>query len=265
MSFVDFKVEREKKNITTRIMQLKKAIALGQKANPSGNLKNVKEQEADIDEIIRTLRITYESDNEIKIQVPNKKAKNEACDILGFRDNQTLTWKTLLEILEVPDHIYDVGPAHIFSSGLKLRRSDYDKRVKCLKRISDKLINYLRKSHSLKIPDNYKLFEPAKSLGKGIFKPVFKVGLTRKFDNITSLEIKYDRYPKERLIREAEKLADEKRKGTSDGFDKLATVGKMLLEKGWMESDKLEKLINPSVNKEFIRKETSKEIFKPDE
>jgi len=90
--------------------------------------------ETDVEDFIKNLRVSYESDSEVKIQEPNRIGKTFNHGSLGFSSNQTKQWKAFINVLQDPPHIYELGPAHKSSDALrkKIRKPEYERRQKRL-------------------------------------------------------------------------------------------------------------------------------------
>ena len=158
----------------------------------------------DHEAFVRNLRISRESNSEIKIQQPGKPPTICHCTALGFRDENTKSWKALLRILESSDHIYNVGPAHDSSNQ---RLKSYDAKQKRLREISKKLVNLVNEKYSLEIPENLSLFERCPQEKEGTYGPKFKTGIIDSHDS--SLEAKYSALAKDKLLNEIERLQVE--------------------------------------------------------
>ncbi|MGV7224464.1 MAG: hypothetical protein ACQ9MH_23480 [Nitrospinales bacterium] len=150
---------------------------------------------------IKNIKIYYENDSKIKIQVPKKKAKTVTCDTLKFKSNRTKAWTALLNILQDPDHIYELGPSRTISADIKTQNKEYQQKRKRLDQISLKLVKYFNKEYLVAIPEKYKLFERAKNMGSGKYRPKFN-SATNSDREKSPLETKYERFSKDQLIKE---------------------------------------------------------------
>ncbi len=214
------------------------------------NLKQNDASKSSHETFIKNLRIYYENDNEIKIQVPKKKAKNVTCDSLGFRDNQTLGWKSFIEILQAPDHIYELGPA--------FAKKEYGQKTKRLKAISFKLVTYFNEVYSAGLPENYKVFEPAKDVGTGKYRPKFNCA-TNPDREKSPLENEYEKFPKDELIQEIKYLAKEYLDSKDNAFmEKITVATEVALRKKWLTESEMTELIQQKTDKEVFQEESSK-------
>lgn len=162
--------------------------------------------EKDYEAFIRSLRVSYKNDLEIKIQEPGKPTKEPPCESLGFRDNRTREWKTLLEILQNKNHCYCVGLAHT---------KEYDQNRNILKQINIKLMKSFSKIFNIQIPKNFQLYELDPSEKPGTYR--FKFQIKDNDDNIDKKALsKYYGYRDKKLLSKIDVLHKEYRKNPSD-------------------------------------------------
>jgi len=121
------------------------------------------------------LRISVESDLEIKIQEPKKKAEALDYKDLGFRNETTTAWTTFLEFLKDPSHTYNIGPASISSAGIKKRVLSYDSKRKLLEEINKKLIAFFNKNYPVRIAEDFKVYERCRAERAGTYRFKFRV------------------------------------------------------------------------------------------
>ena len=95
---------------------------------------------------IRRLKIYYDNDEQIKIQVPGKDAKPYLYSNFGFRNNTTEQWETFIKILQDFPHNFYIAS---------------EKKRKRIGVINKKLINFFRTNPDflIEIPENYKIYE----------------------------------------------------------------------------------------------------------
>jgi hypothetical protein len=192
-------------------------------------------QAANVDDFIRKLKIYFENDSEIKIQEPGKEAKIYNVHVLGFRNNRTKSWIAFIELLENQSHIYNIGPSYV---------KDYDIKRKCLSQINKKLIDFFTKHYKIKFPQKYKLYEKAKSEGKGAYKFKFKVGV---IDNAKASQSKYERYPKDKLLKKIYELS-KKDKNSEEFLIAISIAAK----KEWITKDKVREMIPETYKKNTV-------------
>ena len=154
----------------------------------------------DHEDFIQNLRIYYESNSEISIQVPRQKSKIYTSDSLGFKSAKTAEWNTLLNILQ-GSNTYYIGRAGKPGTD---ERKKYDSKRSLLKSINNKLINFLRKDFSLQIPVNFKLYELNPDKGRGAYKLIFQTEYDIGADNI--LGARYEKLSKYDLLNHLNKM-----------------------------------------------------------
>lgn len=192
----------------------------------------------DYENFVRKLRISCQSDSEIKIQAPGRLGKTYSCSSLGFRDEKTQEWKTLLDILQDPDHLYNIGQAYKSSGGDKQRVKHYDNQLKRLNQISIKLSRFISKTYNRQMPKDFKIYEHHKSEKPGTYRFKFQVA-----DD--SLKNKYNRYSNEQLLSEIEAFQEKNKQQPLDQIEK----------------DKVNDLLTIANQRRLISKEKIETIF----
>lgn len=235
------------------------------------NANNVKSEESLVDEesphtldhesFIRELRVSYENDSEIKIQLPGKTAVTYNCKNLGFRDGQTKTWKTFISILQEPVKTYNIGPATQTSANIRQRIRSYDANLKILKEIDKKLREFLNNTYSLSLPRDFKLYERCPEEKTGTYRFKFQVGEASTGVTVTN---EYENHKKSQLIAEMKDLTERWHKKRKAGREaeaskigtKIALAAKVAKEKGWLSEDEIREMLEPDTKKE-------KEVYDP--
>jgi len=219
-----------------------------------------------IDSLIRKIRVYYEGDKDLKIQLPYKGAHTYNYSALGFQNDQTKTWKELIKVLEKYPHTYSTGKAHRYSpvvSGspipkksneedvkekpkgyIKERNQEYDARYKLLGEINKKLISFFRQPpHSLRIPDGYKFYEKDLNRKSGVYRFKFTVIQDNAFES------RLESMDKKSLLSTIKDLASEI-KDTNEGSTKHTNLKDKLIgalatahNKGWVSESQVEKLV----------------------
>jgi hypothetical protein len=195
----------------------------------------------DPDDFVRNLRVSYESDTEIKIKKPPKKAKNFTYDDLGFKDNEV--WKAFIYTIKEPPHIYETGPAHIKKGREKERNSQYDTKMGRIRSINKKLIVFFNKECGAQLPEDFKLYEPRKEEGKGKYKFKFQVSC---YDGIEEdYYSKYEQYSKDELVDEVKTLM-KKYAVTEDQviLEKVVVASNVARASGFLSDDEVNKMFN---------------------
>jgi hypothetical protein len=188
------------------------------------------------DNFIRSLRISYENENGIKIHKPGKVAKDVNFGMLGFKDNKTKEWEAFLEIINKPPHVYFLGSASKTSAGIKQPNKDYEAKRKLLYEIDIKLKTFLNKEFGLDIPKSLKTYERCPEEGQGAYKFKFKV--IHENEAKGKLYLKYENLPKDELFNKMKKL---KNKGTySEEFMVILTIA---ASKKWITEDQVKDMM----------------------
>jgi len=196
-----------------------------------------------VDDFIRKLRIDYENNSEVKIQEPRKGPKNYNYVSLGFRSNEDKIWNDFINILQYSPHLYKLGPAHTFSDTFKkkMRNRDYDKKLRRLKIINEKLIEFFNNNSEVKIPENYKLYELCKEEGPGNYRFKFQHGA-----EIESYEVLYEEYTQEQLVAEIEELGKKYCDTEEQVFiERIVTASKIAIRKRFLSDEEIQKLVYP--------------------
>jgi hypothetical protein len=206
--------------------------------------------DTDAEDFVRNLRVSYESDTEIKIQEPNRKGKIYNHVSLGFSSNETLEWKAFINILQDSPHIYKLGPSKTFSDVFKKKIPvlEYGRRQKRIRIIKNKLIIFFNKEYKIQLPEDFKLYELCKEKGAGKYKFKFQVS---RDDSIKSVyQSEYERYSKKQLIAEIEKLGKEYRDTDDEVFLKrLMTASEIAQTKDFLSEEEIRKMVSPEKEK----------------
>ncbi|MFT4577914.1 MAG: hypothetical protein ACI9UO_000733, partial [Nitrospinales bacterium] len=96
-----------------------------------------------LEENVSQTTIRLESDSSILLELPGKPSVEYNCKQMGFRSQETKTWKILIDILSSTPHIFNFGVAYIYPDGSKKNRQkckDYDAKWKLLDELNKKLL-----------------------------------------------------------------------------------------------------------------------------
>ena len=169
--------------------------------------------EADFDGFMRGLKVFYESDNEIRIQVPGQKAKCFNCEALGFRDNSTAEWQTLLDILRTPSLAYSFGPAYTYSEDgagkIKKANREYSAARKRIEEISKKLVAFFGKQYNFNAPKNYTIYESMRGRAGTVQLKFKQETLEQVF--AAPIDGGYNGYRREDILKNLKELANDKK------------------------------------------------------
>jgi hypothetical protein len=199
----------------------------------------------DYEAFIRSLRVWFQSDSEIKIQVPERPAKIYNYDSLGFRDEKTKSWRTFLDILQDPDHSYNIGPAHKISGDDKQRVKNYSNQLKRLDQINIKLGKFISKTYNRQMPKDFKIYERLKAEKPGTYGFKFQIGINTADEKIES---RYDLFSKDQLRSGLKSLSDESDKYKKDPNnpevkDDLMDAATVARKRGALTEDELRNMI----------------------
>jgi hypothetical protein len=115
-----------------------------------------------VDEKVSQTKISFESDSAILLELPGKTLVEYNCRQMGFRSQETKTWKMLIEILSSVSHTFNFGVAYTYPDGSKKNRQkckDYDAKWKLLDELNKKLLIFFKREFSWSFPEGYKLYE----------------------------------------------------------------------------------------------------------
>ena len=128
----------------------------------------------DIDNKVRQLEISYESDSSISIKVPGKKSIPYDCRHLGFRDRETKAWQYFIDIISGNTHSFNWGPAYEYreDSRIRFKIKNYDAQWKLSDEICKRLKSFFEKEFGWTFPKGYKFYEyiPTGPIGERRFK-----------------------------------------------------------------------------------------------
>ena len=117
-----------------------------------------------LEEKIAQTRMIFENDSTILFALPGKPAVEYNCRQMGFRSQETKTWKMLIDILSSAPHTFNFGVAYIYPDGSRKNRQkckDYDAKWKLLDELNKKLLVFFKREFSWNFPDGYKLYKNA--------------------------------------------------------------------------------------------------------
>jgi len=124
----------------------------------------------ELEDKVSQLKISYENDSTIIIELPERKPVEYNYRQLGFRSNETKTWKMLITILSSSPYTFDFGVAYTYPDGSKSNRyknKAYDSKWKLMDELNKKLLVFFEKEFAWKFPQGYKLYEHAKTGNNG--------------------------------------------------------------------------------------------------
>ena len=107
-----------------------------------------------LEDKISRLIISYENDSTIIIELPERKPVEYNYRQLGFRSNETKTWKMLTDILFSSPYTFDFGVAYTYPDGSKTNRyknKAYDSKWKLMDELNKKLLVFFEKEFAWKL------------------------------------------------------------------------------------------------------------------
>ena len=132
--------------------------------NLFADAKYLPEALSKLEEKIAQTRMNFENDSTILFALPGKPAVEYNCRQMGFRSQETKTWKMLIDILSSAPHTFNFGVAYIYPDGSRKNRQkckDYDAKWKLLDELNKKLLVFFKREFSWNFPDGYKLYKNA--------------------------------------------------------------------------------------------------------
>ncbi|MDP1989467.1 MAG: hypothetical protein Q8K00_00465 [Syntrophales bacterium] len=215
---------------------------------PERDFKGEANKIKDHEDFIRSLRVSYVSDTEVRIKVCNKKSKTYSYTDLGYERENTKEWLALIQILKSEDHLYHVGVAYGKS---RQRNKTYDSNRNIHREISKKFVRFLNETYKQQLPANFQLFELKKSARSGTYGPKFAISILS-----VEAESNYSRYSKEKLLGEIEGLVsrrdnlrtygdEDSENKLIDVIDKLNTAIAIAINNDWLDRNRSKSYLNP--------------------
>jgi len=120
------------------------------------------EELIELEDKVSKISMSFESDSSILLKHSDKPAVEYSCEQMGFRSQETKTWKMLIEILCFEPHTFSFGSAYIYPDGGREKRykcKDYDARWKLYDELNKKLLVFFKREFGWNFPAGYKLYE----------------------------------------------------------------------------------------------------------
>ena len=164
---------------------------------------------------ISQVKVRFENDSTIILELPGKKSVEYNCKQMGFRSQETKTWKMLMDILSTAPHTFNFGVAYIYPDGSKKNRQkckDYDAKWKLLDELNKKLLVFFKREFNWNIPNGYKFYKIAVTGNDGdkIFKFIVEC-LSSKDEavSLASIEERFQSLDESDLVKEIGALNDD--------------------------------------------------------
>ena len=118
-----------------------------------------------LEDKVSRLKISFENDSTILIELPKRKPVEYKYSQLGFRSNETKTWKLLISILSFAPYTFEFGTAYFYpdknKSTNRQKIREYDAKWKLLDELNKKLLAFFRNEFAWEFPHGYKLYDYA--------------------------------------------------------------------------------------------------------
>ena len=169
----------------------------------------------DLENQVSQVKIMFENDSTIIVELPGKPAVEYNCKQMGFRSQETKTWKMLLEILSAAPHTFNFGVAFIYPDGSKKNRQkckDYDAKWKLLDELNKKLLVFFKREFNWNFPNGYKLYKVAVLGNDGDKVLKFMVECPSSKDeavSLASIEERFQSLDESDLVKEIVTLNDD--------------------------------------------------------
>jgi len=204
-------------------------------------------KQIDTEKFIRSLSVSYENDEEIKIKVANQRARSYSDKELGYNKTMSQEWRLFIHILRSPDHSYHIGVAH---GAADTRNKSYDANRRKLVEISKKFVSFLNRTYEAQLPDGFKIFERIKNGPRGTYRFKFTIS------DYSIDTAQHGALSKDELMKEIERLSKHKaaleERGDEDSEkkehqieDELNAAVIKAIDNGWLDRNRAKSYLNP--------------------
>ena len=168
-----------------------------------------------LEEKISHTRIVFESDSSILLELPGKPSVEYNCKQMGFRSQETKTWKMLVDILSSSPHTFNFGVAYSYPDGSKKNRQkcrDYDAKWKLLDELNKKLLVFFQREFGWNFPQGYKLYKEDVTARDGDKSFKFIVGVPSSKDQeapLDNIERRFLSHDESDLVKEIQALNND--------------------------------------------------------
>lgn len=118
-----------------------------------------------LEDKVSRLKISFENDSTILIELPKRKPVEYKYSQLGFRSSETKTWKMFINILSSAPYTFEFGTAYFYPDKNKSTNRQkiraYDAKWKLLDELNKKLLAFFRNEFAWEFPRGYKLYNYA--------------------------------------------------------------------------------------------------------
>jgi len=160
-----------------------------------------------LEEKITHTRMVFESDSSILLELPGKPSVEYNCKQMGFRSQETKTWRMLIDVLSSSPHTFNFGVAYIYPDGSKKNRQkckDYDAKWKLLDELNKKLLVFFQREFGWNFPQGYKLYKGAATAKDGdkSFKFIVKSPSSQDVAPLDDIEQRFLSLDESALVKE---------------------------------------------------------------
>ena len=144
-----------------------------------------------LEEMIAQTRMIFENDSSILLELPGKPPVEYNCKQMGFRSQETKTWRMLINTLSSVPHTFNFGVAYSYPDGSKKNRQkckDYDAKWKLLDELNKKLLVFFQREFSWSFPQGYKFYKDGVTVKDGDKSFKFIVGVPSSEDQEAPLD-----------------------------------------------------------------------------
>ena len=169
----------------------------------------------ELEKQISQVKVMFENDSTILMELPGKPSVEYNCEQMGFRGQKTKTWKMLIDILSFAPHTFNFGIAYSYPDGSKKNRQkckDYDAKWKLLDELNKKLLVFFQKEFGWNFPQGYKLYKEDFTARDGDKRFKFIVGVASSKDQespLSNIERRFLSHDESDLIKEIRALNND--------------------------------------------------------
>ena len=169
----------------------------------------------ELEQQISQVKVMFENDSTIIVELPNKRAVEYNYKQMSFRSQETKTWKMLMGILSTAPHTFNFGIAYSYPDGSKKNRQkckDYDAKWKLLDELNKKLLVFFQKEFGWNFPQGYKLYKEDFTARDGDKRFKFIVGVASSKDQespLSNIERRFLSHDESDLIKEIRALNND--------------------------------------------------------
>jgi hypothetical protein len=160
-------------------------------------------------------KVAFENDSTILLELPGKPSVEYNCKQMGFRSQETKTWRMLVDTLSSSPHTFNFGVAYSYPDGSKKNRQkckDYDAKWKLLDELNKKLLVFFQREFGWNLPQGYKFYKDDVTAKDGNKNFKFIVGVPSSKDKeapLGNIEKRFLSHDESTLVKEIRVLNDD--------------------------------------------------------